>query len=245
MMRSLVALAALILMLAPLDARAQGSVLHPSTGSGQVVSGREIAQVASRQIAGLAHDVDHQYIAVSMVPDQLVSGDRVALHAQAPIGTQSFVNVPVVIAVDGKIDRTVYVGYRMQQFVETAVASHDIVPGTVLSADDLVLARVPFMGRPGNGIDALVGRKINGSVLKGQSVTLDATAVNQIVKAGATVVLIIRDAGVQVTADVIARTSGGLGDQVSVYNPSTNKALSGTVIAPGTVELDISGGDQE
>ncbi len=236
MTRALIALAAMLLTLAPIGARAQGSVLH--------VSGRQIAQAASREIAQLTHDADHQYVAASLIPDQLVTGDRVALRAQTPIGTQAFVNVPVAIDVDGKLDRTVYVGYRMQQFVETAVAAHDIVPGTVLAADDLTMARVPFTGRPGNGAEALIGRKVTGSVLKGQPVTIEATSVNQIVKAGATVVLIIRDSGVQVTADVIARTSGGLGDQVSVYNPSTNKALSGTVTAPGTVELDISGGDE-
>ena len=234
-MRSLAALAALLLTLAPLGAQAQ-SLLH--------VSGQRIEQIAAREIAGLAHDADHQYVAVSVVPDQVINGDRVALHAQSPIGSSSFVNVPVAIDVDGKLDRTVYVGYRMQQYVETAVAAHDIVPGTVLSADDLAMARVAFTGRPGNGIDALVGRAVTGSLLKGQPVRIEATTVNQIVKAGSTVVLVVRDSGVQVTADVIARTSGGLGDEVSVYNPSTNKALSGTVTAPNTVELDISGGDQ-
>ena len=236
MMRSLFALAAAILMLAPIGARAQGSVLH--------VSGQRIEAIASHEIAGLAHDADHRYVAVSVVPDQVVTGGRVALHAQSPIGSPSFVNVPVAIDVDGKLDRTIYVGYRMQQYVETAVAAHDIVPGTVLSEDDLTMARVPYTGRPGNGIDALVGRQITGSVLKGQPVTIEATSVNQIVKAGATVILIVRDNGVEVSAPVVARTSGGLGDQVSVYNPSTNKALSGTVTAPGTVELDISGGDR-
>lgn len=236
MMRSLLALAAAILTLVPLAARAQGSVLR--------VSGQHIALVASREIASLPHDADHKYIAASMIPDQVVSGGRVELHAQSPIGNSSFVNVPVTIDVDGKLDRTVYVGYRMQEYVETAVAAHDIVPNTVISADDLVMARVPYSGRPGNGIDALVGRRITGAVLKGQPVTIEATSVNQIVKAGATVILIVRDNGVEVSAPVIARTSGGLGDQVSVYNASTNKALSGTVTAPGTVELDISGGDQ-
>lgn len=236
MIRSLLTVAALALMLAPLDARAQGSVLH--------VSGQRITQAASREIAALAHDADHQYVAVSAVPDQVVTGDRIALHAQSPVGTPSFVNVPVVIDVDGKVDRTIYVGYRMQQYVETAVAAHDIVPGTVLSEDDLTIARMPFAGRPANGVEALVGRKVLGAVLKGQAVTIADTAENQIVKAGSTVVLIIRDNGVQVTADVVARTSGGIGDEVSVYNPSTNKALSGTVTAPGTVELDISGGDE-
>lgn len=235
-MRSLFALAALLLTLAPLGARAQGAA--------QRVSGQRIAAIAAREIAGLAHDADHRYVAVSVIPDQLVDGGRIALHAQSPIGTSSFVNVPVAIDVDGRLNRTIYVGYRVQRYVQTAVAAHDIVPGTVLSADDLAMARVPYAGVPGNGIAALVGRQVTGSVLKGQPVTIQATTVNQIVKAGSTVVLIVRDDGVEVTAAVMARTSGGLGDEVSVYNPSTNKALSGTVTAPGTVELDISGGDR-
>jgi flagella basal body P-ring formation protein FlgA len=240
-MRTPTALAATLFVLAPLSVRAQGEVLH--------VSGQRIAQVAAREIASLPHDADHRYVAVSLIPDQLVMVRQahhgtMALHAQAPIGSPSFVNVPVTIDVDGKVNRTVYVGYRMQQYMETAVAAHDIVPGTVLSADDLVLARVPFTGWPANGIDALLGRRVAGSVVKGQPVTIQATSVNQIVKAGSTVILIVRDDGVEVIADCIARTGGGLGDQVSVYNASTNKALSGTVTAPGTVELDISGGDQ-
>lgn len=236
MMRLPIALLALVLAFAPLGVRAQSSVLH--------VSGRQIVQAASRAVADLARGQDEQYVAVTIVPDQVVNGDRVAVHAQAPIGTQAFVNVPVAIDVDGKLNRTIYVGYRMQQFVETAVASHDMVPGTVLSADDLTMARVPSSGRPANGIGVLVGRKLTGSLLKGQPVTIAATMENQIVKAGTTVVLIVRDGAVQVTADAIARTSGGLGDQVSVYNPSTSKALSGTVTGPGTVVLDISGGDE-
>lgn len=236
MTRSLIALAVAILALAPLGARAQGPVVR--------ISGTRIAQAASREIAAMAHDADHQYVAASVIPDQLVSGEHVALHVDSPVGTASFVNVPVAIDVDGKLDRTIYVGYRMQQYVETAVAAHDLVPGTVLSEDDLVIARVPYTGRPGNGTNALVGRKLMGSVLKGQPVTIEVTGVNQIVKAGATVVLIVRDNGVEVAAPALARTSGGLGDEVSVYNPSTNKALSGTVTAPNTVELDISGGDQ-
>jgi flagella basal body P-ring formation protein FlgA len=236
MMRLPIALAALVLALAPLGVRAQSSVLH--------VSGRQIVQAASHKIADLARNSDEQYVAVTVVPDQVVAGERVAVHAQAPIGSQAFVNVPVAIDVDGKLDRTIYVGYRMQQFVETAVAAHDMVPGTVLTAGDLTIARVPSQGHPGNGIDVLLGRKLTSTLLRGQPVTIAATTENQIVKAGATVVLIVRDGAVQVTADGIARTSGGLGDQVSVYNPSTNKALSGTVTGPGTVELDISGGDE-
>jgi flagella basal body P-ring formation protein FlgA len=243
-MRTLALAAVLALVLAPFTARAQG----PSTGSGQAVavqrvSGKRIATIAQRQLAFVSHDSDRGFVRVSIVPDQVVSEGRVALHAGTPSGTSTFVNVPVEIDVDGKPDRTILVGYRVQQFVETAVAAHDLAPGTVLSADDLTMARVPFTGVQPNGVDVLVGRRTDNAVLKGQPVRIQSTAVNQIVKAGTTIVFIIRDSGVTISADAIARTGGGLGDQVFVYNPSTHKALSGTVTGPGTVELDISGGD--
>lgn len=234
-MRIFAFVAAMVCAIAPLGANAQPV---------QRISGVRIAELATRELAEtVPHDADHDFVAASMVPDQIVADGRIELHAGTPIGTTSFVNVPVRIDLDGRLDRTILVGYRMQQYIETAVAARDLVPGTVLSSDDVTIGRVPYAGRPGNGVDALVGRKINEAFTRGQAVTIADTAENQIVRAGSTVVFIVRDSGVQVSADVIARTGGGLGDQVFVYNQLTHKALSGTVTGPGTVELDISGGD--
>ncbi len=247
-MRSLRLIAAVFLTLAPLGANAQGIAMQsPSTGSGphQLVRGQRIAMLASREVATLSHDASQGFVPVTAVADQIVSDGHVDLRAQSPVGTSAFVNVPVQIEVDGHLDRTVLVGYRVQQYVETAVAAHDLAPGTVLSAGDLKVARVAYAGRPANGVDVLVGRRISGAVLKGQPVAIEATAVNQIVKAGSTVMFIVRDSGVAVAADAIARTGGGLGDQVFVFNPVTRKALSGVVTGPGTVELDISGGNEQ
>lgn len=235
-MKKLALLAAALLVLAPFGARAAGF-------ASQTISGKRIASLAAQEVAGLTHGPDQGYVRVSTVPDQVVSDGHVDLRAQSPVGTTSFVNVPVQIEVNGRLDRTVLVGYRVQQYVETAVAAHDLAPGTVLGEDDLVMARVPYTGRPGNGTDVLLGRRVNGAVLKGQAVALQSTSVNQIVKPGSTVMFIVRDEGVAVSADAIARTGGGLGDQVFVFNPSTHKALSGVVTGPGTVELDISGGN--
>ena len=234
-MRTLAFAAAAMCALAPLGAKAQ---------SVQRISGVRIAALATRELsATVPHDADHDFVVASMVPDQIVADGRVELHAGAPIGTASFVNVPVRIDLDGRLDRTIFVGYRMQQYIETAVAAQDLVPGTVLGGDDVTMGRVPYRGQPSNGVDALIGRKINEAFTRGQAVTIADTAENQIVRAGSTVVFIVRDSGVQVSADAIARTGGGLGDQVFVYNPLTHKGLSGTVTGPGTVELDISGGD--
>jgi flagella basal body P-ring formation protein FlgA len=76
---------------------------------------------------------------------------------------------------------------------------------------------------------------------QGAAVTLDETSINQLVRAGQPAVLVVRDGGVALTADVVARTSGGLGEQVAVYNPDTHRELSGVVTGPGQVEVTLMG----
>ena len=211
----------------------------------QRVSGATIAALAAHEVDTALHQsADERIVRSGSVPDQLVAAGRLTMHAGQPLGTPFYYNVPVTLAVDGQTQRTIYVGYRVERYVETAVAARDLLEGDVLAADDLRMARVPYTGMPPNGIDVLVGRRLADPVMHGQPVRIGETAINQIVKPGDTVVMIVHDGAVQVSSDAIARTGGGLGQDVSVYNPYTHKALSGTVTAAGTVELDISGGDE-
>ncbi|MFN2448626.1 MAG: SAF domain-containing protein [Candidatus Baltobacteraceae bacterium] len=129
--------AALLIALVPCRARAW-------TSGTQRISGAAISTLAGKALARFTRDAAASYVPAAAVADQLVSGGHVHLRAQSPMGTSSFVNVPVQIEVDGRLDRTVFVGYRAQIFIETAVASHDLAPGTVLAPEDLKLARVAF-----------------------------------------------------------------------------------------------------
>lgn len=210
----------------------------------QRIAGKRIEALAKPLLAGVRLTGDATLVAAFPIPDQTVPAGSVSLSVQTPMTTPSFVNVPVEVDVNGKYLRTIFVGYRVQQWVRTAVAAHDLVPGTVLSANDLAMARVPYTGQHANSTDVLVGRKIVSAFRAGVPVAIEQTLTNQIVKPGASVVLIVNDGGVSVVADVVARTGGGLGDEVSIYNPQTNKTLSGTVIGPDRVELNLSGDTQ-
>jgi flagella basal body P-ring formation protein FlgA len=208
----------------------------------QRIAGSRLTSIASRVLRGLPADPNAQPMLSNVVADQLVGPGVVALAPQAPLVTTAFINVPIAIELDGRVDRVVYVGYRIQHFVRTAVAAHDLAPGSVLGASDVTLARIASTGHTINSTGVLIGRRLIGAIPAGQPVYLDRTQVDQIVKAGATVIMIIRDGGVSLVADVVARTSGGLGDQISVYSTSTNKMLSGTVVGPDRVELNIDPG---
>ena len=229
----LLAILASAAICAPLPARAQAET--------QRVSGRQFVALAKRAVDTISTAADSALVQATPVRDQIVPAGAVSLTLESPLATPTYVNVPIDIDVDGAFVRTVFVGYRLQQYVRTAVASHDLVAGTVIAAGDLTMGRVPWNGRLGNGTDVLVGRKVFVPFRKGQPVYIEETQTNMIVKPGSSVVLIVNDGGVSVVADGVARTGGGLGDEVSVYNPSTNHTLSGMVVGPDRVQLDIMG----
>lgn len=239
-MRFVAAVAAVTVLAAfacvPAPARAQAST--------QRIAGKRIEALVKPVAAKIPLSGDATLIAAFPIPDQTVPAGTIALHALPAMTTPSYVNVPVEIDLNGTYLRTVFAGYRVQQWVRTAVAAHDLIAGTVLAANDIAIARVPYSGQRTNGAQALIGRKIESSFRAGMPLAAEQTMTNQIVKPGSPVVLIVHDGGVSVVADVVARTGGGLGDEISVYNPQTNKTLSGTVIGPDRVELNLSGDTQ-
>jgi flagella basal body P-ring formation protein FlgA len=238
-MRSLTGAVATLLALCAVVSTAQAD-----QRATQRIAGGRFAVLAARVARALPADPDAALVAAFTVPDQTVAAGSVALVVRPAMVTPSYVNVPIEVDVNGRQDRVIFVGYRVVHYVETAVAAHDLAPGSVLVASDLKMARVPYLGHNANGVDVLVGRHIASSFTQGQAISIDQTQTNQIVKPGASVVMIVRDGGVVLVADVVARNGGGLGDQVTVYNASTNKTLSGTVVGPDRVELDLLGAMQ-
>lgn len=217
----------------PSVARAQAAM--------QRIAGPRLEALAKPALARVRLAGDADLERAFSVPDQEVPAGKLALVVGSAIATPAYVNVPIEIDVNGTFVRQIFVGYKVQRYVRTAVAAHDLVPGTVLAAGDVEMARVPWTGQRTNSASVLVGRKILAAVRAGAPIAIESTQTNQIVKPGSTVVMIVRDGGVAVVADVVARTGGGLGDDVSVFNPQTNKTLSGTVVGPDRVELNLSG----
>ena len=205
----------------------------------QRVSGARLAALAHRAVSGIRLGNDATAVPAFTVADQLLQPGKLSIVVQSALVNPSYINVPIELDVNGHFVRTIFVGYRVQRWVKTAVAAHDLAPGTLLSASDLRVARVPFDGQQTNGATVLAGRRILSAFRAGQPVTIEETQINQIVKPGASVVLIVHDGGVSVVADVVARGGGGLGDQISVFNPQTNKTLSGTIVGPDRVELNL------
>ena len=210
----------------------------------QVVTGARIAAVADRVARRLVTDPDREVQAAYALSDQRVPAGELKFAVEPAQVTSSYVAVPVAITVDGKPSRTVFAGYRIVTYVHTAVAAHDLTMGALLSGADVTIARLPSNGRPAVETASLIGRRLNMSVSRGVPLYAELTRVNELVHAGQPVVYVIHDGPVMLAADVVARTGGGLGETVAIYNPVTRKALSGTVTGPGKVEYTLPGGEE-
>jgi flagella basal body P-ring formation protein FlgA len=208
----------------------------------QSVPGSQVAALADRIAHETVSGPDRSVAPAFTIANQSVSSGTLSIAAAGtPQVYPSYLVVPIAILVDGKLARTVFAGYRITQYIHTAVAMHDLTAGAVLTADDLTTGRVASVGRPAVDPSLLVGRKLHVSLARGSMIFPEMTNVNEIVKAGQPCILIVHDGPVALSADVVARTSGGMGEQVGVYNPDTRHALSGTVTGPGKVELVLPG----
>src|SRR5271154_4512731 len=208
----------------------------------QIVTGARIAAIADPIARALVSDPNRAVARAYTIFDQTVpSGDVVITPTGNPSVNATYVSVALAINVDGKVARTLVAAYRVTSYLTTTVAARDLAPGTVLAQSDLESARVAANGRPAVDPRVLVGRRLVSATSRGALVYVEQTAAVELVKAGQPAVLIIRDGPVVLSADVVARTSGALGDSVTVYNASTQRSLSGVVTGPNTVVLVLPG----
>lgn len=233
---------AIVIAAAPLGAFAQTMEVKTAM---QIVTASRLTALAEKTVHAIIDDPDHQVRADTIITDQAVPAGKVTIEAQSAQYNPTYIAVPLTISVDGRPIRTIFAGFRIITYIHTAVAARDLPVGTVLSADDVTMGRVAFNGRAPMGMLSFVGRKLNVQVPHGMPLYLEQTRINEIVSAGQPVLYILHDGPVVVSADVVARSSGGLGQTVAVYNPATHKALSGVVTGPGTVEYTLPGDASE
>jgi flagella basal body P-ring formation protein FlgA len=243
MLRTLAFAATILLgaLCAPAGVRASASAAAET----QIVPGTRVAVIADKIAHALVSGPDRSIAAAYQVADQNLPAGAVQIApAGAPFVSATYVGVPVAIRVDGKLARTVVAGYRITTYVHTAVAARDLAPGAVLAESDLALSRVASNGRPAIGIESLIARRLSSATPKGAALYVEQTVPDTVVKAGQAAILIVRDGPVALTADVVARTGGAVGDTVTVFNPQTRKAIAAVVTGPNRVELTLPGGER-
>ncbi|HXG24386.1 MAG TPA: flagellar basal body P-ring formation chaperone FlgA, partial [Chthonomonadales bacterium] len=138
--------------------------------------------------------------------------------------------VPVTVLVDGTPAKTVEVAFKVRQTVQALVATKTLEAHTVLTADDVSVARVelpPGASIPLTDAQAVIGKRTTRRILQGQTLPVNAVENVPVIAAGAKVTAEVVVGGVRITAPAIARTAGAVGDRIRVFVTDTKKELQG------------------
>jgi flagella basal body P-ring formation protein FlgA len=122
--------------------------------------------------------------------------------------------------------------------VRIVVPAHDIARGQVIADSDLTYATVQgsaLMAGTVTGMEALKDMEARRMLHAGEVLRADDVRRPVVVTKGQTVTMLFRAPGVELTAMGRAMGEGGVGDTVTVQNPSSFRMIAGVVSAPGTV----------
>lgn len=122
--------------------------------------------------------------------------------------------------------------------MRVVVPSHDIARGATIAPSDLVYGTVPasnvFSGIV-TSMDELAGMQARRLLHAGEIVRVDDVRHPILVTKGSIVTMMFEAPGVVLTASGRAMSEGGMGDTVTVQNPTSFRQITATVSGAGTV----------
>ena len=122
--------------------------------------------------------------------------------------------------------------------VRIVVPAHDIARGQTISEGDLTYATVPgnaLMAGTVTNIAAIKDMEARRLLHAGEALRADDVRHPVVVTKGQTITMLFRAPGVELTAMGRSMGEGGIGDTITVQNPSSFRMISGVISAPGTV----------
>lgn len=122
--------------------------------------------------------------------------------------------------------------------VRIVVPARDIARGQTISDSDLTYANVAgtaLMSGTVTNFAAVKDMEARRMLHAGEAMRADDVRHPVIVTKGQTVTMLFHAPGVELTAMGRAMGEGGIGDTVTVQNPSSFRMIIGVVSAPGTV----------
>ncbi len=130
---------------------------------------------------------------------------------------------------------------RAQPMLEVAVAASRLLPGTILSAADLRMARLPAARVPADTarrIEDAVGKELRIQAAPGTPLPVSDLLVPTLVRRDARVMMLAEGSGLSLTAEGRALEAGAAGEHIRVLNPASRAVLDAVVIGEGRVRID-------
>jgi flagella basal body P-ring formation protein FlgA len=153
-------------------------------------------------------------------------------------GTGNF-SASLVVSAAGMAPQELQLSGLAEASVNAVVASHGLVPGEVLTAADLGMARLPenlaanTLTNPAQAIGMTVADGIDaGAAVSGTDLTVPI-----VVAKGALVTLTLTIPGLDLTAQGIALGAGGTGSVIPVLNAASHAVVQAVVTGPNAASI--------
>jgi len=149
------------------------------------------------------------------------------------------VSLALVVRVNGVVEKNLPLRLVVEARTEMAVASRQLLAGTVLSRDDLQLQRRDVAQAGGlhvSSIEDVVGMKLKSTVRSGAPLRSNQLDKVPVVRSGQLVSIVAESTGFKITVTGRAKSSGGIGDLIRVENMSSHREFPARVLDSATVE---------
>ena len=137
---------------------------------------------------------------------------------------------------------TLYLSVKISSYDEILVAKAYIPKGTVITDSLLMKSRRDMNDyRRGYFTDSaqLTGKVTRRAIARNAAVTPGAITQAVLIKRGQPVNILVQSDGIEISVKGKALMDGAVNDLIRAQNISSNKIVYGTVIAPGTIAVEI------
>ena len=141
---------------------------------------------------------------------------------------------------DNKETEKIILSAWIDQYQNVVCADRYLPRNSILNAADLRFERINISKAPRNLITHLnhsVGKRLKQSVKAGQYLRLNMLAVPPVIQKGDRVKILVENGSLKIETVGIAKTSGGIGEQIKVENISSKKTVVGRIRDATAVEI--------
>ena len=227
-------------------ARDYGVDWHPASSGDRVIlerPGRAITRddvrpaiVAALPGAGLPTDAELEIGAIA--------ADQVPADAKLDVVTTQFDVDPnsgrfaalLTISASGIPDLQLRIGGHVQEMTEIPVLRRRLVPGDIVTAQDLSWAKIRVTLARGEIVHSFpqaIGLAVKRSMQPDQPIPLAELGRAMVVQKGESVNVSLETAGLAVSARTIATQPGGIGDHIRVLNELARTTVEAEIIGAG------------
>lgn len=199
------------------------------------------AFVASRT-AGMGWDVRIRRMNITGAAKLPEGAIDYEIKPQQQWGGWGTTSIAVVAHQKERVLRNITVRMEVEALADTVVALHQIAPGEVVSAADVVLQKREITYNSSHAvrtIDEVIGKRTRTTIRANQPLRADQVEKVPLVKVGQIVTIVAENEVMKISVSGKARSSGAEGDIVRVQNLSSFKEVSGRVIDASTVQVQF------